>query len=109
MAEPIANDWKAIHDRMQQIKLEESAWPCGRCGGRGWMPNSVQQRPRRAASDLRHPSSGGGPDFFYNDLMQIKETRGARFPVLSQPEIGQVCQQRTKRPEKSSSLREAIR
>jgi hypothetical protein len=63
MAEPIANDWKAIHDRMQQIKLEESAWPCGRCGGRGWMPNSVQQRPRRAASDLRHPSSGGGPDF----------------------------------------------
>jgi hypothetical protein len=25
MAEPIANDWKAIHDRMQQIKSEESA------------------------------------------------------------------------------------
>ena len=23
MAEPIANDWKAIHDRMQQIKSEE--------------------------------------------------------------------------------------
>ncbi len=27
MAEPIANDWKAIRDRMQQIKAEESAFP----------------------------------------------------------------------------------
>jgi len=27
MAEPIANDWKAIHDRMQQIRAEQSAFP----------------------------------------------------------------------------------
>jgi hypothetical protein len=41
MAEPIANDWKAIHDRMQQIKWEESAssQPCPRCNGCGWVPD----------------------------------------------------------------------
>jgi hypothetical protein len=41
MAEPIANDWKAIHDRMQQIRAErsESSRLCPQCGGRGWMPN----------------------------------------------------------------------
>jgi hypothetical protein len=40
MAEPIANDWKAIRDRMQQIKSEESAsqQPCSGCKGRGWIP-----------------------------------------------------------------------
>jgi hypothetical protein len=39
MAEPIANDWKAIHDRMQQIKSEKSTshQPCSQCKGRGWM------------------------------------------------------------------------
>jgi hypothetical protein len=67
MAEPIANDWKAIHDRMQQIKLEESAWPCGRCGGRGWMPNPPQQRPRRSymfrtCSDCDNPNNLPPPD-----------------------------------------------
>lgn len=46
MAELIANDWKAIHDRMQQIKLEESAWPCRQCGGRGWI-SSPERRPKR--------------------------------------------------------------
>jgi hypothetical protein len=41
MAEPIANDWKAIHDRMQQIKSEESAShrSCPGCNGRGWVPD----------------------------------------------------------------------
>ena len=41
MAEPIANDWKAIHDRMQQIRAERSAPspPCPQCGGRGWTPH----------------------------------------------------------------------
>jgi hypothetical protein len=41
MSEPIANDWKAIHDRMQQIQAERSpsVGPCRQCGGRGWMPN----------------------------------------------------------------------
>jgi len=39
MAEPIANDWKAIRDRMQQIKSEElaSQQPCSGCKGRGWV------------------------------------------------------------------------
>jgi hypothetical protein len=51
MADPIANDWKAIHDRMQQIKSEESAalLPCPRCKDRGWMPvYRVSQRPTRS-------------------------------------------------------------
>jgi hypothetical protein len=41
MAEPIANDWKAIHDRMQQITAERSAplRPCPQCNGRGWIPD----------------------------------------------------------------------
>ena len=40
MAEPIANDWKAIRDRMQQIKAEKQASqrPCPECKGRGWIP-----------------------------------------------------------------------
>ena len=43
MAEPIANDWKAIRDRMQQIESEESAssQPCLRCNGRGWISNYI--------------------------------------------------------------------
>ena len=46
MAEPIANDWKAIHDRMQQIVAERSApfRPCSQCGGRGWLPEYLQGR-----------------------------------------------------------------
>jgi hypothetical protein len=41
MAVPIANDWKAIHDRMQQIRAEQSALPrpCQECKGRGWIPD----------------------------------------------------------------------
>jgi hypothetical protein len=40
MAEPIANDWKAIHDRMQQISGERAGFsrPCAHCSGRGWIP-----------------------------------------------------------------------
>jgi hypothetical protein len=40
MAEPIANDWKAIHDRMQQIKAEQVAYHvlrCPQCNDRGWV------------------------------------------------------------------------
>ncbi len=50
MAEPIANDWKAIHNRMQQISRRKSAalWPCPRCKDRGWMP--VYRGPQRAHS-----------------------------------------------------------
>ena len=39
MAVPIADDWKAIHDRMQQIRAEQTAFsrPCRACNGAGWM------------------------------------------------------------------------
>ena len=52
MAEPIANDWKAIHDRMQQIRAEQSAFsrPCPQCNGLGWIPDF---------SDRRHPKTVG--------------------------------------------------
>jgi hypothetical protein len=52
MAEPIANDWKAIHDRMQQIRAEQAAFsrPCPQCNGLGWMPY---------VSDHRHPKTVG--------------------------------------------------
>ncbi len=50
MAEPIANDWKAIRDRMQQIKAEESAFPrpCPQCKGRGWIPDHMSARHAEA-------------------------------------------------------------
>lgn len=43
MAEPIANDWKAIHDRMQQIRAEQSASyrHCSLCDDRGWISQVV--------------------------------------------------------------------
>ena len=52
MAEPIANDWKAIYDRMQQIKAEQSAFsrPCPECNGLGWIPDF---------SGRRHPQTVG--------------------------------------------------
>jgi hypothetical protein len=52
MAEPIANDWKAIHDRMQQIRAEQSAFsrPCPQCNGLGWIPYPL---------DRRHPQAVG--------------------------------------------------
>jgi hypothetical protein len=46
MAGPIANDWKAIADRMQQIQAERfpSPRPCPRCEGLGWIPRYVAGR-----------------------------------------------------------------
>jgi hypothetical protein len=46
MAEPIANDWKAIHDRMQQIQAERSPSPrrCLQCNDRGWMRDYLGER-----------------------------------------------------------------
>jgi hypothetical protein len=46
MAEPIANDWKAIHDRMLQIRAEQSAFSrrCPQCNGLGWMQYSSDRR-----------------------------------------------------------------
>jgi hypothetical protein len=52
MAEPIANDWKAIRDRMQQIRAERSTFsrPCPECNGLGWVPDF---------SGRRHPQTVG--------------------------------------------------
>jgi hypothetical protein len=46
MAVPIANDWKAIHDRMQQIEAERSvsSGPCRECHGRGWILDFSDRR-----------------------------------------------------------------
>ena len=49
MAVPIADDWKAINDRMQQIRAERVAFsgPCRMCNGLGWVPDlSYGGRPR---------------------------------------------------------------
>jgi hypothetical protein len=62
-AEPIANDWKAIHARMQEIKLEESAAlrPCPRCRNRGWMPFYMTSRRSATTCDLCHNPWGLPP------------------------------------------------
>jgi hypothetical protein len=41
MADPIADNWKAMHDPMRQMKAEESAshLPCPRCNDSGWLPD----------------------------------------------------------------------
>ncbi len=46
MAVPIANDWKAIYDRMQQISAERSAphLDCPRCKGAGWKVTAIGYR-----------------------------------------------------------------
>jgi hypothetical protein len=51
MAVPIANDWKAIHDRMQQIQAERSPpfGRCLRCNNLGWIPEPLDDRRRREA------------------------------------------------------------
>jgi hypothetical protein len=63
MAEPIANDWKAIRDRMQQIKSEESAssQPCPRCSGRGWISDYIGRSACSCGLSLQKnlPSTGG--------------------------------------------------
>jgi hypothetical protein len=66
MAEPIANDWKAIRDRMQQIKSEESASsrPCPRCKDRGWMTKIADTNlvgALAAASVVGHNPNGLPP------------------------------------------------
>jgi hypothetical protein len=50
MAEPIANDWKAIRDRMQQIRAEQyaSSRPCPRCNDCGWIPDFLDGHRSRA-------------------------------------------------------------
>jgi hypothetical protein len=51
MAEPIANDWRAINHRLQQIKAEQagSYGPCPECGGRGWVAHFVDGYQSRLA------------------------------------------------------------
>jgi hypothetical protein len=45
MTETIANDWKAIHDRMQQIRAEQTSFSrrCLICNGRGRIPTSSRR------------------------------------------------------------------
>jgi hypothetical protein len=52
MAVPIADDWKAIHNRMQQIRAEQTAFsrPCPECNGLGWITE---------ISNRRHPQTVG--------------------------------------------------
>jgi hypothetical protein len=54
MAELIANDWKAINDRMQQIQAERSPSfsLCRKCSGRGWIPSSFRGYYRVDTCDL---------------------------------------------------------
>jgi hypothetical protein len=65
MAEPTANDWKAIHNRMQQIRAEQSAFsrPCPECNGPGWIPDF---------SGRRHPQTIG-----YAILRTLPEPKGS--------------------------------
>jgi hypothetical protein len=69
MAVLIANDWKSIHDRMQQIKSEELARLCQRCRGLGWILNPERPRPQRGGymfctcDSCRNPNGLLPPDF----------------------------------------------
>jgi hypothetical protein len=60
MAGPIVNDWKAIHDRMQQIQAERSPslGRCRRCSGSGWIPNPFAISDRAVVCDLCHNPKG---------------------------------------------------
>jgi hypothetical protein len=73
MAVPIANDWKAIHDRMQQIEAEQSAFsrPCPRCNGLGWIADYFSPR--------QHPQTVGYStcDICHNPRDQPPPRRGA--------------------------------
>lgn len=46
MAGFIANDWKAIHDRMEQIQTERTGVTlvCHRCGNKGWVSDTSNVR-----------------------------------------------------------------
>jgi hypothetical protein len=75
MAEPIANNWKAIRDRMEQIKSEESASsrPCARCGDRGWVPlyrggALAVYKTDRICDVCRNPRGLPYPEAFGSDM-----------------------------------------
>ena len=70
MAVPIADDWKAINDRMQQIQAERFAVSrrCVMCSGLGWIPEfSNARRPREArvvpCIQCRNPKDLAPPEF----------------------------------------------
>jgi hypothetical protein len=47
MAEPIANDWKAINSRMRQIRaerVEPRPPPCQQCKNTGWVSDQPSHR-----------------------------------------------------------------
>jgi hypothetical protein len=68
MAAPIVNDWKAINDRIQQIKSEQSACPCGRCGGLGWMPRAGKLLSQRGYMFSTCDNCGNPNDLLPPDL-----------------------------------------
>jgi hypothetical protein len=57
MAEPIANDWKAINARMQQIKAEHSgaAQSCPKCHNNGWIANFHYRAGYRVCDRCENP------------------------------------------------------
>lgn len=58
MAEPIANDWKAINARMQQIKAEDSGviQSCPKCYNSGWIANFYGHRSYRVCNYCHNPT-----------------------------------------------------
>jgi hypothetical protein len=66
MAVPIADDWKAIHDRMQQIRVEESGIqpPCSACKGIGWTSERFGDRRNvyRICAACQNPKGRPRPD-----------------------------------------------
>jgi hypothetical protein len=66
MAVPIADDWKAINDRMQQIQAERSVASrrCAICDGLGWIPGPFGGPHRAVTCDLCHNPKGLSPPRF---------------------------------------------
>jgi hypothetical protein len=91
MAEPIANDWMAIRDRMQQIREEEStsSMPCPRCNDRGWLPEYVSTRHAYSAGvgvcDLCHnPKDLPPPRSIPRQMIEnLTGERGAAVPRVT--------------------------
>jgi hypothetical protein len=57
MAQPIADDWKAINDRMRQIQAERSALsgPCPTCNGLRWIRKRFGEAGVVACSTCQTP------------------------------------------------------
>ncbi len=58
MAEPIANDWKAINARMQEIKAENAGviQSCPKCYNIGWVAKFYGYRDYRVCDRCHNPA-----------------------------------------------------